>query len=100
MEGKGKAFDAREEKAMNERVKELADCAFDDLENDPVIIFKPEDLKEFAELIIQECVNTVLKEAGWYWNKQEFESSSAIHNAARRVQEHFGMKGVNNEPKV
>ena len=54
-----------EEKAMNKRIKELADCAFDDLENDPVIIFKPEDLKEFAELIIRECIGVVSEQSAY-----------------------------------
>lgn len=89
-----------EEKAMNERVKELARQVPNWTHRGVYLGPYPKSLEQFAELIIQECVNTVLKEAGWYWNKQEFESSSAIHNAARRVQEHFGMKGVNNEPKV
>lgn len=45
--------------------------------------------KKFAELLIQECMTTILKESKWYWDKDEFESANAIQNAARRVKEHF-----------
>ena len=47
--------------------------------------------KKFAELIVRECMTTVLKESKWYWDKDEFESANAIQNAARRVKEHFGV---------
>lgn len=46
---------------------------------------------KFAELIIQKCMTIVLKESKWYWDKDEFESSNAIQNAARRLKEHFGV---------
>jgi len=48
--------------------------------------------QKFAELIVRECMTTVLKESKWYWDKDEFESSNAIQNAARRVKEHFGVE--------
>lgn len=48
--------------------------------------------EKFAELIVNECMTAVLKESKWYWDKDEFESSNAIQNAARRVKEHFGVK--------
>ena len=48
--------------------------------------------EKFAELIVQECMTTVLKESKWYWDKDEFESSTAVQNAARRVKEHFGVE--------
>lgn len=50
-----------------------------------------EVLEKFAELMVEECMTTVLKESKWYWDKDEFESSNAIQNAARRVKEHFGV---------
>ena len=46
----------------------------------------------FAELIVEECMITILKESKWYWDKEEFESADAVMNAARRVKEHFGVK--------
>ena len=51
-----------------------------------------QEFKKFAELIVRECMSTVLKESKWYWDKDEFESSNAIQNAARRVKEHFGVE--------
>ena len=68
---------------MNERIKELADCAFDDLENDPVIIFKPEDLKEFAELIIRECIDVCIA-------LQDVPASEPRH-CAQDIKIHFGI---------
>jgi hypothetical protein len=37
-------------------------------------------------------MTTVLKESKWYWDRDEFESSNAIQNAARRLKEHFGVE--------
>ena len=70
---------------MNERIKELIEKA-EDPEHGFII---PE---KFAELIVAECMTTVLKESKWYWDKDEFESANAIQNAARRVKEHFGVE--------
>jgi len=78
---------------MNERIKELERQAGNTLVDDPFggvgVTFNTE---KFAELIVQECMTTVLKESKWYWDKDEFESANAIQNAARRVKEHFGVK--------
>jgi hypothetical protein len=48
--------------------------------------------KKFAELIVQECMTTILKESKWYWDKDEFESANAVQNAVRRLKEHFGVE--------
>ena len=82
---------------MNERIKELAEQAGGyvslSYEHDGELILSGEDIVEkFAELIVRECMSTVLKESKWYWDKDEFESSNAIQNAARRVKEHFGVE--------
>jgi hypothetical protein len=37
-------------------------------------------------------MTTILKESKWYWDKDEFESSNAIQNAAMKVKEHFGVE--------
>lgn len=71
---------------MNEQIKEIAVKA--KLEH----CVSHVRLEDFANLIIQECVTTILKESKWYWDKDEFESSNAIQNAARRLTEHFGVK--------
>ena len=83
---------------MNERIKLLAEQAglrFTQLMSNPmvpVVDGKETDLEKFAELIVKECMTTVLKESKWYWDKDEFESANAIQNAARRVKEHFGVE--------
>ena len=73
---------------MNERIKELLEHA------GVKYVTMPKDTvyEKFALLIVQECMSTVLKESKWYWDKDEFESSNAIQNAARRVKEHFGVE--------
>jgi hypothetical protein len=75
---------------MNERILEFAQRAglishFNAAPHRP-------DIEKFAELIVRECMTTVLKESKWYWDKDEFESANAIQNAARRVKEHFGVE--------
>ena len=85
---------------MNERIDELAfaagchrhkywDPKHPDLEG---FIINQAALDKFAELLLEECMTTVLKESKWYWDKDEFESSNAIQNAARRLKEHFGVE--------
>ena len=83
---------------MNELVQELADRLWRIHPKDIDAMglktrkeFYEQELKKFAELMVEECVTTVLKESKWYWDKDEFESSNAIQNAARRVKEHFGV---------
>ena len=80
---------------MTKRIKELAGNALDKVVPETWTILTPEQLDKFTEelskLIVQECVTTILKESKWYWDKDEFESSNAIQNAARRVKEHFGV---------
>ena len=83
---------------MNERIKQLAEQAneldyetFDEYNHKTVQHYKF-NKEKFAELIVKECMSTVLKESKWYWDKDEFESSNAIQNAARRVKEHFGVE--------
>ena len=84
---------------MNKRIRELADeatkfCDIRDLTTGEYVDkpFVEKFAKKFAELIVKECMTTVLKESKWYWDKDEFESSNAIQNAARRLKEHFGVE--------
>jgi hypothetical protein len=69
---------------MNERIKELAEQVYGTQATEQEI--------KFAELIVQECITTVLKESKWYWDKDEWESSDAIQNATWRIKERFGVK--------
>jgi hypothetical protein len=80
---------------MNERIKELWERAC--TRYSVYETLKPQDERKiipdiFAELIVAECMTTILKESKWYWDKDEFESSNAVQNAARRVKEHFGVE--------
>ena len=77
---------------MNERIDKLIEqCTVQNF-SDCTGGFETFDKEKFAELIVQECMTTILKESKWYWDKDEFESSNAIQNAARRVKEHFGVE--------
>jgi hypothetical protein len=73
---------------MNKRIQELAEQAG----LQPYYDAQKEQIAKFAELIVRECMTTVLKESKWYWDKDEWESSNAIQNAARRLKEHFGVE--------
>ena len=83
---------------MNERIKELAEQAkaqycdlsdascFKRLGLVEAVVFKPEDLKKFAELIVVECAMFVVTEL-------EGKVGSAIADAtANRLEEHFGVE--------
>ena len=72
---------------MNERIKELLTKSTYE-----ILGVNQVDQKQFAELIVKECLTTIIKESKWYWDKDEFESANAIQNAARRVKEHFGVE--------
>ena len=74
---------------MNKRIKELLEEAGVKY----IVMPSPATAYEkFAELIVLECMTTILKESKWYWDKDEFESANAVQNAARRVKEHFGVE--------
>jgi len=87
---------------MNERIRELVQHAVlavdivtgnEALDDELAKMYIPDCFAEkFAELIVKECMTTILKESKWYWDKDEFESSNAVQNAARRVKEHFGVE--------
>ena len=77
---------------MNERIDKLIEqCTVQNF-SDCTGGFETFDKEKYAELIVAECMTTVLKESKWYWDKDEFESANAIQNAARRVKEHFGVE--------
>jgi hypothetical protein len=81
---------------MNERIKELADEATTIVEmvgpQGYTSSYANFDREKFAELIVEECMTTILKESKWYWDKDEFERANAVQNAARRLKEHFGVE--------
>ena len=78
---------------MNERISKLIERSMEPTGVEGIrgsyMELNPEKL---VELIVRECMTTILKESKWYWDKDEFESSNAIQNAAMKVKEHFGVK--------
>jgi hypothetical protein len=81
---------------MKERIHKLAEQAdlYARSDNSSMIFenFQKRYTEKLVELIVQECMTTILKESKWYWDKDEFESSNAIQNAAMKVKEHFGVE--------
>ena len=100
---------------MNERIKELAEQAkaqycdlsdascFKRLGLVEAVVFKPEDLKKFAELIVRECTAALFDESerlsGLYseednWNsaeEYEIRSNQCIDDIAL-IEKHFGVE--------
>jgi len=78
---------------MNERIRELAEQAGYKPLSPPTFADELNEIfmRKFAELIVEECMTTILKESKWYWDKDEFERANAVQNAARRLKEHFGV---------
>ena len=88
---------------MNERIRQLAEQAkaqYCDLSDASVfkrlglveaVVFTPEDLEKFAELIVQECVSIVAKRKDQAiddgWNVDE-----AMSMAEMDLEEHFGVE--------
>ena len=87
---------------MNERIKELVKQAGGHFSTHTLTSYPAQhresiqlwdqNIEKFAELLLEECMTTILKESKWYCDKDEFESSNAIQNAARRLKEHFGVE--------
>ena len=83
---------------MNERIKELAEQAkaqycnlsdascFKRLGLVEAVVFKPEDLKKFAELIVQECLNQC------YNRGMDDELYAGQLKAATYIEEYFGVE--------
>jgi hypothetical protein len=90
---------------MNERIKELSDIAYKNhLKNTPESSFgrRTDYDKEFAELIVRECINAVLNtdEQKFVVEIEGWELGGANHSAWERgvldavstVREHFGVE--------
>ena len=77
---------------MNERIKELAEQAgleFDDdlaLEPEPIYYTTQKDLEKFAELIVQECIDTYD-----HWATHSMDKTAFVV-ARTHVKEHFGIE--------
>ena len=71
---------------MNERIRELAEQARKKSIGNSWCYTNPEEFEQkFAELLIQDCVNELLK-----WKSEPFPLDA--ESAARIIQEHFGVE--------
>jgi hypothetical protein len=70
---------------MNERIRELAECAGGQYPNGiypKAMLFYPSQLQHFAELIVTECLDIV----------DENVSGMVGVNAMQKIEDHFGMR--------
>ena len=89
---------------MNERLKELAEQAGIEFGGEGgdaawknLVIFEKEDLKKFAELIVEECAQTlrdntpVLDE---YESEEDWDRGygQAMRDCVHHIREHFGVE--------
>lgn len=77
---------------MNERIKQLSDIAYQNhLKNNPNSSFSPraDYVKEFAELIVRECVAKTM-EVGEQ-NDEPIEPIWVANCIAHRIFKHFGV---------
>ena len=75
---------------MNERIKELAEQAYDDLVNQTgnIVVFDEDFQQRFAELIVRECAITVI-------DRCEMRNADDVRRAeyhAKRIKQHFGVE--------
>ena len=70
---------------MNERIKEIAIKVAGDYSKDDYWSFFNEELEKFAELVVKECANELLK-----WRYEPFPLDA--DSAARIIKQHFGIK--------
>ena len=75
---------------MNQRIKELAEQAYDDLVNQTgnIVVFDEDFQQRFAELIVQECAITVI-------DRCEMRNADDVRRAeyhAKRIKQHFGVE--------
>ena len=72
---------------MNERIKELREQAMEWVPNmaDPDTKIRLLNAEKFAELIVQECANEILK-----WKSEPFPYDPEF--GAKLIKEHFGIE--------
>jgi hypothetical protein len=79
---------------MNKRIKELAEQAgfeLDDeliLEPQPIYYITQEECKKFAELIVKECIDTVKKRYVGDHNREDAE----VLRCVKDLKQHFGVE--------
>jgi hypothetical protein len=78
---------------MNERIQELSDIAYKNhLARNPNSSFgrRSDYDREFAELIVRECMNAVCDPRTIYL--ESMTESSAMYAARERIRKHFGVE--------
>ena len=85
---------------MNERLKKLAEEAFfDESTSGPgqkMYMFGEQKMQKFAELIVQECVQTLIDNTPDRWPHESAEEDwdkgydRAMRDCVHHIQEHFG----------
>ena len=75
---------------MNERIKELAEQAYDDLVNQTgnIVVFDEDFQQRFAELIVKECVAICQDTDG----EDNIDARSGRQDCAVEIKEHFGVE--------
>ena len=82
---------------MNERIRELAEQAgleFDDdlaLESEPIYYTTQKDLEKFAELIVRECANAFETEVDT-WKEMSPYQGSIKRQGTKAIKQHFGVE--------
>ena len=85
---------------MNERIKLLAEQAYDELveETGNIVVFDEDFQQRFAELLIKECISIVeeqkecLHEEQKYWHDRDYGYEMAVNDASNGIKQFFGVE--------
>ena len=85
---------------MNERIKLLAEQAYDELveETGNIVVFDEDFQQRFAELLIKECITIVdeqkecLHEEQQYWHDRDYGYEMAVNDASMGIKQFFGVE--------
>ena len=85
---------------MNERIKLLAEQAYDELveETGNIVVFDEDFQQRFAELLIKECITIVdeqkecLHEEQQYWHDRDYGYALAVNDASKGIKQFFGVE--------
>ena len=83
---------------MNERIEEFYSQVGLDFENFQRVTVKKGDMKKFAELIVRECVQTLIDNTPERYTNEAAEEDwdkgydRAMKDCVHHIQEHFGVE--------
>jgi lipoate-protein ligase A len=79
---------------MNERIKQLAEQAFDKANNGTISDIKipKEFIEKFAELIVKECVSTVENLSPGYQDYRNQIEDAFRRDCVEQIKQHFGVE--------